>query len=271
MYLENVKGLFELVGRELISKRNLYDLIQYSKVDHSNFWSGQEYVIGNTPQQGINWIGGMTALKGVVIKVRPGSYEGDGWADGEQTMYHYSFKARNAVISYEEKANQALIKQAQLLYPIFLFTDADKSWLYEGRFAVSEIKDTYVILRRYDAASEHAVIAHLEHHYEEGGKKYVTHLMAERSSAVVSAVKASVDWICEICKIDFEDLYAFPYIEAHHKTAISTYSSSQQVKLSDLALLCPNCHAAVHLYMKKTQFDYPEIKVVLSGRIQKKK
>lgn len=269
MNLTSPRDLFSLMGKDTVSKRNLYDLIQYSKVESSSYWGGASFLIGNTPQQGINWIGAFPALKGVVIKVRPGSYDGDGWADASETMYHYSFKARNAVVSYEEKANQSLINQPQHLYPILLFTDSESNWTFEGEFAVSEIKDTYVTLKRYAGSSE-VVVSQVDQHYEEGGKRYVTHLLAERSAAVVSAIKASTEWLCEICKFDFEELYAFPYIEAHHKTAISTYSSSQQVSLSDLALLCPNCHAAVHLYMKKTELDYQEIKIVLSGRMQKR-
>ena len=269
MILAEGSDLFKLIGHESVSKRNLYDLVQYSKIQSSPYWGGAEFLIGNTPQQGINWIGEFPALSGVIVKVRPGSYEGDGWADSDEMTYHYSFKARSKIISYTEKANQALINQPQHLYPIFLFTDAGKEWSFEGRFLVSEIMDTYVILQRDKKVFVGADISQVEQYYEEGGKRYVTHLMAERSAAVVAAVKASADWVCEICAIDFESLYAFPYIEAHHKTAISTYESSQKVKPSDLALLCPNCHAAVHLYMKNTQFDYFAIKEALIKRLQK--
>jgi putative restriction endonuclease len=44
--------------------------------------------------------------------------------------------------------------------------------------------------------------------------------------------------------------YKVKYIEAHRKKPISTYSSRRRITLSDFALLCPNCHRAVHINMK---------------------
>lgn len=36
------------------------------------------------------------------------------------------------------------------------------------------------------------------------------------------------------------------YIECHHKTPISQMSPGQKTKLSDLALVCANCHRMLH-------------------------
>ena len=121
MPLSKPQELFLLAIGETVTKRNLYDLVQYSKVDSSQFWGGADFIIGNTPQQGINWIGTLPAVRAVIIKTRPGSYDEDGWADESKSSYHYSFKARNSVISFEEKANQVLVNQPQHLYPILLF------------------------------------------------------------------------------------------------------------------------------------------------------
>ena len=38
MILKNGSGLFDLVGQEVISKRNLFDLIQFSKFKSSSYW-----------------------------------------------------------------------------------------------------------------------------------------------------------------------------------------------------------------------------------------
>lgn len=59
MLLEKPQDLFLLQPGLSISKRNLYDLIQYSKVPDSPSWGENDHVIGNTPQQGINWIGSL--------------------------------------------------------------------------------------------------------------------------------------------------------------------------------------------------------------------
>lgn len=259
MKLNKPQDIFSLSNGDTVSKRNLFDLIQYSKVESSSYWSGKEFSIGNTPQQGINWIGDLPSIKAVIIKTRPGSYEDDGWSDEAKTVFHYSFKARNNNINFKEKANAVLIKQPQHLYPIFLLTDSKDGWQYEGEFFVSEIEEKFVVLHRKDSSTISIPLDQNEVIYQEGERRYVTHLMAERSKAVVSAAKDATSWVCEICATDFEEKYGVKYIEAHHKTPISTYTGKHLIKPQDLALLCPNCHKAVHIHMKNSGLEYTEI------------
>lgn len=265
MELSKSQDLFSLVSGDTVSKRNLFDLIQYSKVDSSSYWSGHEFTIGNTPQQGINWVGNLPSVKAVIIKTRPGSYEGDGWSGDDKSAFHYSFKARNGQVNYNEKANDVLIKQPQHLYPILLFAESNKEWSYEGEFSVSEIENNFVVLARKGSLIENVIHNQDEAVYQEGDRRYVTHLMAERNQAVVSAIKNANSWICEICSMDFSDKYGVRYIEAHHKTPISTYSESYTIKPHDLALLCPNCHKAVHIHMKDGGLEYDEIIKILTS------
>ncbi len=264
MELRKPQDIFSLSIGEMVTKRNFFDLIQFSKVISSPYWAGADFAIGNTPQQGINWIGNLPMVKGVIIKTRPGSYKEDGWTDNTKTIYHYSFKARNGKVSYKEKANEVLIKQPQHLYPVLLFTESKGAWQFEGEFSVSEIEDSYVVLNRGAITNVVADSIQDEAQYKEGERRYVTHLMAERSKEVVSVVKNTNSWLCEICKIDFKGKYGVKYIEAHHKIPISTYSSQYIIKPQDLALLCPNCHKAVHIYMKLKNLEYDEIVTLLS-------
>jgi len=146
--IKKSKDLFELTKGEIVSKRNLYDLIQFSKIRKSKYWDGPENIIGNTPQQGINWIGDYPNIKGVIIKTRPGTYKDDGWYNPSKTIYHYSFKTRNNVISRKEKANAVLIQQVKSQYPILLFTEInDSNWKFEGVFTVESIRKNYVVLK----------------------------------------------------------------------------------------------------------------------------
>jgi putative restriction endonuclease len=266
MELKKAQDIFSLSTGSVVTKRNLYDLVQFSKVEESPYWSGIQGMIGNTPQQGINWIGLFPKIDAVIIKTRPGSYENDGWADETKTLYHYSFKARNGEISYAEKANKALVKQPQYLYPIFLFTECKDGWYFEGTFSVSEIENEFVVLHRGVAPLIDIAEYEVESIFHEGEKKYVTHLMAERSKGAAQVLKSIEAWICDICSEDFFVKYGVKYIEVHHRIPISTYSSSHTISLSDLALLCPNCHKAVHIYMKKDGYDYAEIKKILGDR-----
>jgi putative restriction endonuclease len=206
----------------------------------------------------------LPTVKAVLIKTRPGSYEEDGWSDDKNSVYRYSFKARKSKISYKEKANEVLIKQPQHLYPIFLFTESRNQWYFEGAFSVSEIEDTHVVLRRGVSSIAEFAANQDEAQYQEGELRYVTHLMAERSKEVVSVLKSTNSWACDICGILFNERYGVHYIEAHHKVPISTYSSKHTIKPQDLALLCPNCHKAVHVYMKTDLLEYEEIKEVLA-------
>jgi putative restriction endonuclease len=257
------QDLFALSYGDIVTKRVLFDLIQYSKIDKSEYWGGPEMVIGNTPQQGINWIGKAPHVIAVIIKTRPGSYEEDGWSDSGKSTYHYSFKARNDVISYTEKANAVLIQQPQHRYPILLFTESLGEWFFEGQFDVQEIQQKHVVLARKPTVTVGDDDEQNELFFSEGSRKYVTHLMAERSAQAIKAVKAALTWICEICREDFSKRYGVDYIEAHHKVPISTYQKKQKTTLSELALLCPNCHRAVHIYMKKFGLEYHEIRAKL--------
>ncbi|HCF7185724.1 TPA: HNH endonuclease [Pseudomonas aeruginosa] len=266
MILRKPQDLFSLARGETVSKRNLFDLIQYSKVKYSPYWSGEEFAIGNTPQQGINWIGNLPSVKSVIIKTRPGSYEDDGWTDDSRSVFHYSFKSRNKKINLKEKANEVLIKQPQHLYPILLFTESKEGWHFEGEFSVSEIEEKFVVLHQKDSSLTGIISGQDEALYQEGERNYATHLIAERSKAAVSTVKNTSIWICEICKLDFQDKYGVKYIEAHHKIPISTYSARHTIKPQDFALLCPNCHKAVHIYMKNNGLGYNEIMELLTSK-----
>ena len=260
MELTKPQDIFTLSIGAIITKRNLFDLIQFSKVESSPNWAGKEYAIGNTPQQGINWIGELPIVKAVIIKTRPGSYVNDGWVDDTKMVYQYSFKARDGFISFTEKANDVLIKQPQHNYPIFLFSEIRNSWYFEGAFSVVEIDDAFVVLNRSEVNSYVSKLSLDEILYSEGDRRYVTHLMVERNKNVVSALKNNTNWVCEICNLNFIDTYGVPYIEAHHKIPLSSYTSKYTINIDDLALLCPNCHKAVHIHMKINDQTYSEIK-----------
>lgn len=268
MELKKTEDLFSLLTGDIVTKRNLYDLVQFSKVKGSPYWSGTEGVINNTPQQGINWIGHLPEVQAVIIKTRPGSYDDDGWSDDGKSSYHYSFKARKGKISFTEKANEVLVKQPQYLYPIFLLTEHTDGWYFEGAFSVSEIGNKFVVLNRGLASAIEISTSQDDLLFHEGERKYVTHLMAERNKEVVKALKSVESWLCDICGGDYLATYGVKYIEAHHKIPISTYSAGYTVSLSDFALLCPNCHKAVHIYMKESGYDYAKIKNILRARLK---
>ncbi|MGN5374851.1 HNH endonuclease [Sphingomonas hankookensis] len=62
-------------------------------------------------------------------------------------------------------------------------------------------------------------------------------------------LKAKGPLVCEVCAFDFEATYGelgAGYIEVHHLKPVHTLKPGSKVKLSDLALLCANCHRMAH-------------------------
>lgn len=248
-----------------IPKRDLFDLIQYSKVPGSPYWSGSDFIINNTPQQGINWVGELPLLSGVILKVKDGSYIHDGWQGTDRNRYRYSFKARNGAISLKEKANLALLNQAEFGYPVLLYSELKNNWIFEGFFEIFECADEYVTLAR--RSETYAAIGKAGQGFTEGGKVYVTHLLSERNPQIVKILKLSKGSVCEICKLDFKVKYGVEYIEAHHKIMLSSLTERKAVSISDFALLCSNCHSAVHCYMREGAGVYDDIKQLILSRL----
>jgi predicted HNH restriction endonuclease len=88
---------------------------------------------------------------------------------------------------------------------------------------------------------------------EENQRKLVSHLRRERSAGLrnkkIKAVIAEKhDLKCEVCDFDFEDAYGKlgkGFAEVHHIIPLSTLGETK-TKLSDLAVLCSNCHRMIH-------------------------
>lgn len=265
MELNKPQDLFLLSAGDSATKRNLFDLIQYSKVAEFQYWGGEEMKIGNTPQQGINWIGDPPACHPVIIKARPGSYIQDGWSGEGADTFNYSFKARAGEISYSEKVNLVLINNPGYQYPMFLFTEVGASWNYEGVLFVAEIVGEHVCLKSLQAMSSHLPPLFEERLYKESGRNYLLRLVLERNQLIVSALEEKSGAIFDIFCINFKERYGVSYIEGHHKVPISTVISPYIVSFEGFALLCPNCHQAVHVYMKEEGLDYLQIKEKICG------
>lgn len=87
----------------------------------------------------------------------------------------------------------------------------------------------------------------------EGALLFRRHRVRERDAAVVRRKKAAVlkaggVLACEVCDFDFAARYGplgDGYIECHHLVPLSR-SGPVRTRLTDLALLCANCHRMVH-------------------------
>lgn len=90
--------------------------------------------------------------------------------------------------------------------------------------------------------------------FAEGKRALKKHLTSERSQKLkIAAKKRMLHKIgklkCEACGFVFEDKYGDlgkNYIEVHHLKPISEIKEGKKTKLSDVSLVCSNCHRMLH-------------------------
>lgn len=89
--------------------------------------------------------------------------------------------------------------------------------------------------------------------YPEGIARYRMHRSLERDPGISRRAKekrkAEGKLTCEVCEFDFEEVYGSRgdgYIEAHHKVPVSLLDGRKKTRVSDIALVCSNCHRMLH-------------------------
>lgn len=80
------------------------------------------------------------------------------------------------------------------------------------------------------------------------------HMMRERNRRLAEtkrkqAMRSTGGLICEACGFDFEARYGdrgHGFVECHHTKPLATLEEGQKTHVSDLALVCANCHRIIH-------------------------
>lgn len=104
-----------------------------------------------------------------------------------------------------------------------------------------------------------------EYGIDEGQYLVKYHKLRERNQPIINKKKNQFQRLhgrlyCEICGFDFEKQYLEikkPFIECHHLTPLSQIVVGKKTKLSDLILLCSNCHRMIH---RTVNFDINTLK-----------
>lgn len=107
-------------------------------------------------------------------------------------------------------------------------------------------------------ASEGAILTRL-HHYRERDRGLVDKRKAQE-------LKRNGRLACEACEFEFGAAYGArgaAYIEAHHTRPLETLEPGARTKVSDLALLCANCHRMVHA--KRPWLSVAELRALILG------
>lgn len=89
---------------------------------------------------------------------------------------------------------------------------------------------------------------------EEGRLLTRLHTYRERAKGLAKAKRLEVlkhggKLDCEVCNLDFIDIYgshADAVMEVHHRLPLSALPAERRTKLSDLAVVCANCHRVIH-------------------------
>lgn len=89
---------------------------------------------------------------------------------------------------------------------------------------------------------------------EEGKAVTRVHIGRERNRQIVkrkkaAALKTHKRLTCEACAFDFKAVYGergSGFIECHHEKPIHAMKPGEKTKLSDLRLVCANCHRMIH-------------------------
>lgn len=83
------------------------------------------------------------------------------------------------------------------------------------------------------------------------GREYMQQVtFRERNQSLIAAKKANSDCKCEICEFSFVETYGEigqGYIIAHHIEALGHREAPSRTTLDDIALVCANCHAMLHV------------------------
>ncbi len=105
--------------------------------------------------------------------------------------------------------------------------------------------------------------------FQEGKVLTRLHKFRERSPSITKKKKESVlnqkgKLLCEACGFDFEKKYGTlgrGFAECHHMKPLAELRANQKTKLSDLCILCSNCHRMIH--RTKPMVSLEEFKKIL--------
>lgn len=102
----------------------------------------------------------------------------------------------------------------------------------------------------------------------ENRKRVASHLRRERSRLLATECKIRDNYICQVCRLRFEDTYGklgIEFAEAHHLVPLSRLREQVRTSIEDLATVCANCHRMLHR-MAGTPADLKKLRAMLRKR-----
>ena len=139
--IDKQNDLFRLKENDLVLKIALQNVIMESRRVDSSIYD-EAFIINGTPQRGINWIGELGNIKGILVKSMEKNPFKDGYKDSARNFYDYHFQKIGSLSGLALENNRFLAEQKDAVekYPIFLLKESDsKNWIVEGIFDVVKI------------------------------------------------------------------------------------------------------------------------------------
>ena len=116
------------------------------------------------------------------------------------------------------------------------------------------IRRNYTLLTRPEDNTEDTKQIDDDEEFPEGTILSRLHRLRERNSQLVKRKKKqrlqqTGKLGCEACNFDFAEHYGklgYGFAECHHNEPVSELSTERMIKLSELSIVCPNCHRMLH-------------------------
>ena len=153
---------------------------------------------------------------------------------------------------YTSDGKVGLPKGAETEKPVWAEFAEDPSRCADAASAILELLEWY----ENEESKSPMSLVDVDDDVEAAEGKLLTriHKSKERDRKIVKKKKeqAMKKWgklVCECCGFDFEERYGDRgrgYIECHHRKPVSELKPGSTTKLSDLALVCANCHRMIH-------------------------
>lgn len=94
-------------------------------------------------------------------------------------------------------------------------------------------------------------------------RRFVAHRSRERrlrTAKIKETLDATGKLACEVpdCGFDFYEVYGAAghgFAHVHHIEPLARMSGKSKTRLSDLAIVCANCHAMIHLHGESRSLD----------------
>jgi len=122
------------------------------------------------------------------------------------------------------------------------------------RQVANAIRENYKYLTPPGERAEDAKPTDEDDEFPEGKILFRLHKIKERNPSLVKAKKDKVFKTtgrlgCEICNFDFKEFYGKQgqgFAECHHNNPVSDLDTKKLVKISELSIVCANCHRMIH-------------------------